>query len=96
MLLSFNITYLKNLGQGVYNHLMELIKVKVIPNAKKNEITQEEDHFKARVKAPVVKGKANKELIALLADFFDVKKSVIKIVKGAKSREKLVEIGDDG
>ena len=71
---------------------MKNLSVKVIPNAKKNEISKEGDHFKVRIKAPATKGKANKELIAILADYFGVKKSAVKIVRGEKSRVKIIEV----
>jgi uncharacterized protein (TIGR00251 family) len=69
-----------------------ILSVKVIPNAKKNEIAQEGDRLKVRIKAPASKGKANKVLIKLLADFFNVKKGDVRIVRGLKSRDKIIEI----
>ena len=37
-------------------------------------------------------GEANKALIKLLADYYDVPKSCVKVVSGQKSHQKLVEI----
>ena len=71
---------------------MKVINLRVIPNAKKNEVSEEGGIFKVRVKAPAVGGKANKAVIEVLADFFKVKKRDIRIVRGAKSREKVIEI----
>jgi len=45
-----------------------------------------------RVTAPAVDGKANKAVIEVLSEFYKVKKRDIKILRGEKSREKLVEI----
>ena len=39
------------------------------------------------------KGCANKELISILAEFFEVPKDSIAILSGKTSREKIVEIG---
>ena len=65
--------------------------VKVIPNAKKNEIRD----FKGgilyvKISAPPVKGKANRELLKFLKRKFEVKD--IKIVSGEKSRLKTLDI----
>jgi len=68
------------------------VNVKVIPNAKRNEVSQEGEKLKVRVAAPALDGRANKAVIEILAEFFNVKKSKIKIIKGEKSREKIIEI----
>ncbi|UCC11483.1 MAG: DUF167 domain-containing protein [candidate division WOR-3 bacterium] len=70
-----------------------LIKVTVIPGTKKNSIALvAPDHYRVRVKAPPVKGQANKELISLLADYFNTTASSIVIKRGLHSRNKLIEI----
>jgi len=71
---------------------MKIFKVKVIPNAKKNEVIREEEKLKVYVNVPAKDGKANRALIETLADFFNVKKRDVKIVSGEKSREKMVQI----
>lgn len=73
------------------------IDIKVIPGAKKNAVKQERDMWegdtwKVYVNAPAVDGKANKALIALLAEYFQVRKSRIEITKGLKSRYKTISI----
>ena len=75
------------------------IDVKVIPGAKRNAIKQERDiwegdTWKIHLTAPAVDGKANKALIALLADYFQVRKSQIEIIKGLKSRYKTISINN--
>ncbi len=72
---------------------MKTFKVKVIPNAKKNEVIREKGKLKVYVNAPAKDGRANRALIEILADFFNVKKRDVKIVSGEKSREKMVQIG---
>lgn len=71
----------------------QIFRVKVIPNASKNEIAaQDGDFLKVKIKAPAQKGKANRELVKFLAKEFNVKKSSINIIKGENGREKIVEI----
>ncbi|MBD2626813.1 DUF167 domain-containing protein [Trichormus variabilis] len=70
-------------------------KVKVKPNSKQQKITEQEDgSLIVNLKSPPVDGKANEELIKLLAEKFDVPKSYIKIKSGLSSRQKIVEIDD--
>lgn len=49
-------------------------------------------NYKVRVKARSVKGEANAEMIQVLAEYFNVKKTTVKIVIGKTAREKLVEV----
>jgi uncharacterized protein (TIGR00251 family) len=68
-------------------------QVKVKPNSKKQAIEESADgSFTVYLKSPPVDGKANKELIELLAEKFDVPKSQIRIKSGLSSRTKWVEI----
>ena len=77
------------------------ISVKVIPNAKQNEVV--DDAFdllgarilKVKVNQPPEDGRANKAVIEILADYFKVKKSAIIIVTGETSRNKIIEIKDN-
>ena len=51
------------------------------------------DHyFEARVDERAVGGRANKRLLQILAEHFKIPKSRISIVRGAKSRNKIVQI----
>ncbi len=68
-------------------------QVKVKPNAKQAKIiTLEDGSLLVHLKSPPVDGKANAELIALLAKEFKVTKPDIVIKQGNNSRLKLVEI----
>ena len=69
-----------------------IIEIKVIANAPKNSITEENGIFKVRIAAPAVDGKANKKLIEFIAEHFGVKKSCVFIKTGARSKHKLVVI----
>ncbi|MGH1395528.1 MAG: DUF167 domain-containing protein [Trichormus sp.] len=70
-------------------------KVKVKPNSKQQKILEESDgSLTVHLKSPPVDGKANEELIKLLADKFDLPKSQIRIKSGLSSRQKLIEIDE--
>ena len=68
------------------------IRVHVNPGSKKSEI-QKFDEWKnvlvVKVKSPPEKGKANRELVELLSDFFSTE---VYIVSGQKSRNKIIVV----
>ncbi len=73
------------------------IAVKVSPNAKKPGVEKlDEKTFRVRVDARPVEGEANKRLVEILADYFGVTKSSIRIVRGFTGRNKVVEVGVRG
>ncbi len=74
--------------------LKQTIQVKVVPNAKKNEIREESEKLKVYLTASPVKGKANKLLVKVLTKHFNIRKSDIKIIKGEKSRNKVIEVSN--
>ena len=47
------------------------------------------------MRAPAIDNRANRALIEVLARHFNVKKRDIRIVKGERSREKIIEIDVD-
>ena len=70
-----------------------LLRVKVKPNARAASLEQAPDgSWLAKLKSPPVDGKANAELIALLAARFRVSKAAVTIKAGASGRNKLVRI----
>jgi uncharacterized protein (TIGR00251 family) len=68
------------------------LNIRVIANAKQNKAVEEENRLKIYLTSPPVEGKANKALVNFLAKHFKVKKNKIKIVKGLKYKDKIVEI----
>ena len=69
------------------------LRVRVIPRARVNKVEElGADSLKAHLTAPAQDNKANKALIELLADYYGVKKKQVSIVRGEKSRDKIVEI----
>ncbi len=71
------------------------IMVRVIPGAKRNLIEETGDGLKVHLTAPPVEGKANKLLVEVLAEHFHCRKSQVKIVRGDKSRVKVIAIAKD-
>jgi uncharacterized protein (TIGR00251 family) len=70
-----------------------LIQVKVKPNSRLSALEQSaEGGWLAQIKAAPIDGKANEELIALVADRFKCRKSAVSIKSGASGRVKLVRI----
>ncbi|MDI9643242.1 MAG: DUF167 domain-containing protein [Archaeoglobaceae archaeon] len=68
------------------------ITVRVKPNAKKIGVEKVGEEYVAFVRAPPIEGRANAELIEVLAEYFKVPKSKIRIVSGARTKKKIVEI----
>jgi uncharacterized protein len=70
-----------------------VIQIKVKPNARASNLERAADgSWLAQLKAAPVGGKANEELIALVADRFECRKSAVTIKSGASGRMKLVRI----
>jgi uncharacterized protein (TIGR00251 family) len=70
-----------------------VLQIKVKPNARSSTFAEQEDgSWVAQIKAPPVDGKANEELIRLVADHFGVRKAQVSIKSGASSRVKRVVI----
>ncbi len=71
-------------------------KVKVKPNSKQQILKEETDGtLTVYLKSPPVDGKANNELIKVVANKFTVPKSKTRIKSGLSSKQKLVEIDTD-
>ena len=71
------------------------ISVKVKPKSKQQKIEQNpEGVWIIHLKSPPIDGKANQELIKVIADKFKVKKSQVIIKAGLSSHNKIIEIED--
>lgn len=69
------------------------LRVTVKPNSRAASLVQSADgSWQARVKAPPVDGKANAELVALVAEHFRCPKAAVLIKAGASGRRKLVRV----
>jgi len=70
-----------------------IVKVRVIPNALDNEvISRIGSVLRVKVATPRLDDEANITLKDFLADFFSVTPRYVNIIRGAKGREKTVEI----
>lgn len=70
-----------------------MIKVRVIPNAKHNDVVGRIGSIlRVKIAAPAVEGKANECLCHYLAEFFEVRRSSVFLRKGERGREKTIEI----
>ena len=71
-----------------------ILNIRVQPKAKKTGIEKISDNmYKVRVSAAPEKGAANKEVVTALASHFGVPRSRVRIIKGEKSRSKVIQIG---
>ncbi|HEX2965279.1 MAG TPA: DUF167 domain-containing protein [Syntrophorhabdaceae bacterium] len=68
------------------------ITVRVITNAKKREIVRTGTDLKVKLTSLPIEGRANEELIELLADYFHIRKSEIQIIRGEKDKRKVVAL----
>jgi len=70
-----------------------LIKVKVFPNSKKEEIIKKsEDKFEVRIREKPERRLANNAVIRILTSYFNISKSKIRLVKGFREKNKIFEI----
>jgi len=73
---------------------VKTLQVKVKPNARTSSLDEAGGMWLAQLKSPPVDGKANAELIALIAEKFGCRKAQVTIKAGAGGRMKLVRIDD--
>jgi hypothetical protein len=76
------------------------IFIKAKTGAKENKVTpppltlmpEKEEFYTVSVKAHPVEGRANEAITLLLAEYFKISRSQIKLISGATSKRKLFEI----
>jgi uncharacterized protein len=69
------------------------LRVRVKPNARSSSLEQQPDgSWVAKLKSAPVDGKANRELIALVAERFRCPKASVFVKSGASGRIKLLEV----
>ncbi len=72
---------------------MRFIEVKVKPNARTSLLQQDASGaWSAQLRSPPTDGKANAELIELVAKHFGCRRSAVSIRRGTAGRLKLVRI----
>jgi uncharacterized protein (TIGR00251 family) len=72
------------------------VNVKVTPRASKNEVVflEEENFLKVKTTAAPVDGKANEEVVKLVAEYLGVNKRFVQISTGLASKNKIIDILD--
>ena len=69
------------------------VRVRVQASARKNELAGVRDGVLiVRVTAPAIEGRANESLCRLVAKRVRVPRSAVTIVRGGRSRDKVIEI----
>ena len=69
------------------------IRIKVITNAATNQIIKKnKGEFVVKVTATRERGKANKKVLESLAEYFNVSKTDVLIVKGKYNSKKIINI----
>jgi len=72
------------------------LEVKVYPRSRNQGIEEENPgELRLKVQSPPSKGEANREVIKLVASHFGLSPSRVKIVRGLKSRQKLLSLEVD-
>ena len=67
--------------------------VTVKPRAKRESVLRgADDELLVSVRVPAIGGEANRRLIELLAEFFHTAKSKVQILRGQRSRKKLIGV----
>lgn len=70
-----------------------ILQVRVKPGARTSALARADDGtWLAHTRAPAVDGKANAELIELIARYFGVRKAAVSIKSGATARIKRVRV----
>jgi len=72
--------------------LSKTFNVRVTPRARQNKIVERDGVLRVYTTIVPENGRANDAVIELLADYLDVPKSKIRIVKGHTSRDKVVAV----
>lgn len=72
-------------------------RLRIVPRAPRSELAGVHgDRLKLRLCAPPVDGRANAELVVLLARLFGVPRSRVRLTAGLRGRNKTVEIESPG
>ena len=58
----------------------------------REEVVKTAEGLTVYTKSPATEGKANQAVVKLLADYYDVPKTSIKLLRGASSKIKIFEI----
>ncbi|MEZ5458069.1 MAG: DUF167 domain-containing protein [Steroidobacteraceae bacterium] len=74
---------------------MRTLRIQVKPNARESSLAQRADGvWLAKLKSAPIDGKANAELVRLVAEHFRVSRASVQLRSGAGARLKLLQIPD--
>ncbi len=65
-----------------------ILRIRISPNAAKNQIIVSEDMIKLKITAQPIENKANKAVVEYLSKLFKIPKTSITILKGDTSKDK--------
>jgi uncharacterized protein (TIGR00251 family) len=69
------------------------LRLRVAPGARRSGVVgRHGDAWKVRVSAPPERGRANEEVVELLASSLDLPRVDVRVVAGSTSRDKVVEL----
>jgi len=72
------------------------VKVKAYPCSKENKVIKKaEDSLEVRIREKPQEGRANEALLEIVADYFGVPREKIRLIKGRKQRNKIIEIKEN-
>ena len=73
------------------------ISAKIKPNSRHREevVVNDDGSLTIYIKAPAIEGRANLAAVKLVAKYYGVTPSRVKLVRGATSRNKVFEIADN-
>ena len=69
-----------------------LYQIRALPNSKQPSVVKDGDTLRVQIDAPPVGGKANRRMLEILAEYFNVAKNRLVIVSGHTSRNKIIKI----
>ena len=72
--------------------MSKTLNVRVTPHAKQNKVVEGDGVLRVYTTVAPENGRANSAVVELLADYLDVPKSRIKILKGLTGRDKVVAV----
>jgi len=70
-----------------------LLQVKVHPRSRRRGVEKiGEREYRVRVLSPPSGGRANREVVALIAEHFGIPSSRVKVIRGQRSRQKVLAL----
>lgn len=72
--------------------LSKIFNIRVTPHAKQNKVVDADGVLRVYTTTAPENGRANDAVVKLLAEYMDVPKSRIKILKGLTSRDKIISV----